>query len=88
MFIIEDERHAEWVGEYGTRGEAVAELQRLSQVPWNEAPNQAPCTNWETCGRSYELVEFDSAVTPWRELHREGALSISKGGVEWLLESN
>ena len=85
MFIIEDERHAEWVGEYGTREEAVAELQRLSKVPWDQTPNQAPCTGWETCGRSYELVEFDAASTPWRELQRQPALNVSRAGAEWLL---
>ena len=86
MFIIEDERHAEWLGEYGTRDEAVAELQRLSKVPWDEAPNRAPCTSWATCGRTYELVQFDAAATPWRELRREPALDVSKNGVAWLLE--
>jgi hypothetical protein len=86
MFIIEDERHAEWLGEYGTRDEAIAKLQRLSNVPWNEAPNQAPCASWETCGRCYKLVEFDVAAIPWRELHRQAALNVSKDCVEWLLK--
>ena len=88
MFIIEDKRHAERVGEYCKRDEAIAELQRLSKVPWDQAPNQAPCTSWETCGRCYELVEFDAAATPWRELQRQAALSVNKAGVEWLLEGD
>jgi hypothetical protein len=88
MFIIEDERHAERVGEYGTRAEAIAELRRLTGVPWDQAPNQAPCVGWETCGRSYELVEFDSTITPWRELQRHAALKVSKAGVKWLLEGD
>ena len=87
MFIIEDERHAEWVGEYGTRKEAVAELRRLSEVPWDQAPNQPPCTSWETCGRFYELVEFDATSTPWSELERQPALNVSKAGAEWLLDA-
>ena len=86
MFIIEDERHAEWLGEYSTRSEAVSELQRLASIPWDQTPNQAPCVNWATCGRTYELVQFDDTTTPWQELGREPALNVSKEQVEWLLE--
>jgi hypothetical protein len=85
MFIIEDELHAEWIGKYATRVEAVAELQRFAVLAWDEPPNRAPCTSSATCGRNYELVEFDDATLPWRELRREPALKVSKEGVECLL---
>jgi hypothetical protein len=88
MFIIEDERHGEWMGDYGTRDEAIAKLRYLSKVPWNEAPNIAPCASWESWGRRYELVEIDLAAVPSRELHRQAVLNVSSGCVEWLLKGD
>ena len=84
MFVIEDENHAEWIGEYPSREEALAELNRLADVPWDQAPNAAPCTSWATCGRKYELIEYETSETPWRELSRPTALEISASGVRWL----
>jgi hypothetical protein len=81
-FVIEDERHAEPQGEFKSFGEAVAELRRRATIPWNEAPNQAPCTSWETCGRSYEIIEYDCASRPWKELNRVSALEVSAEGVK------
>ncbi|MGY3035622.1 hypothetical protein ACVIIV_004792 [Bradyrhizobium sp. USDA 4354] len=83
MFVIEDESHAEWQGEFRTRQEAIAELQRRALIPWNEKPNAAPCTSWVTCGRRYELVEFDDSALPWRQLSRALILEISAAGVQW-----
>ena len=86
MFIIEDEAHGEiQPGQFATFADAVAELRRLAAVPWNEAPNAAPCQSWRTCGRNYELVEYDGATTPWTELQRIPALNISAAGTKWLL---
>lgn len=86
MWVIEDELHSEWVGEFSTREEAVTELHRLAELSWDQPPNQAPCMSWETCGRNYELVEFDSSTTDaWRELQRAPALKVSKDSVNWLL---
>jgi hypothetical protein len=71
MWVIEDEIHCEHVGVFEKREDAVAELRRRSELPWNKEPNQAPCMSWETCGRNYELVEFDvSSSGHWRELQR------------------
>jgi hypothetical protein len=84
MFVIEDERHAEQHGNFSSRDEAIAELKERAGIPWNEHPNLAPCTNWANCGRSYELVEYDANVSPWRELSRESMLEISAAGVQWL----
>ena len=86
MFIIEDEMHAEILpGEFATFADALAELKRLAVVPWNEEPNSAPCQSWQTCGRRYELVEYDAATVPWTELQRIPALNISAVAIEWLL---
>ena len=84
MFVIEDEAHAEpQEGRFRTREEAIVELERRASIPWNEKPNCAPCTNWRNCGRRYEIVEYNEAVTPWAELSREFILAVSAKGVEW-----
>ena len=85
MYVIEDERHAEpQDGEFSTLGEAIAELHRRASIPWKEPPNVAPCTSWETCGRNYEIVEYDASVTPWKEVQRIAALEVSASGAKWL----
>lgn len=85
MFVIEDEAHAEpQEGRLQTRPQAIAELRRRSEIPWNEEPNRAPCTNWLNCGRRYELVEYDETVSPWKELSRNLILDISAAGVRWV----
>lgn len=87
-YVIDDEAHSEWVGEFETRDEAIAELQRLVVVPWYEEPNQAPCANWRNCGRHYELVEFDSSTRPWKEQRRWPALRVKASEVVWLLDAS
>jgi hypothetical protein len=83
MFVIEDEAHAEWYGQYKSIAEAMEELQKLSTIPWDQEPNKAPCTNWKNCGRKYELNEYDSSTLPWKEVRRISALHINASGVEW-----
>ena len=86
MWVIEDELHSERIGEFPNHEAAVSELRRLVGVPWDEAPNQAPCTSWQTCGRHYELVEYDVSSTRDRdERQRIPALIVSKKAVSWLL---
>ena len=82
-FIIEDESHAEWHSEHPSLFDAAEELKRLAGIPWDQRPNVAPCQSWKTCGRKYEVVEYDSAKTPWRELRRLPALEINAKGVLW-----
>ena len=84
MFVIEDQTTPSQ-SPSGTRDEALAELQRLLQLPWDKTPNLAPCTSWRTCGRRYELVEYDTATTPWRELGRTPALEVARAGATWIL---
>ena len=79
MFVIEDELHDEWIDTYDHQDEATAALRRFAALPWDQSPNKAPCTSWRDCGRSYELVEYDTTETPWRELSREAILDISDG---------
>lgn len=84
MFTVEDDFHGEPGAEFATKEEAVAELQRLAALPWNEPPNLAPCTSWQTCGRSYTIAEYDHCCTPWRLLSAVPMLEISSKGATWL----
>lgn len=87
MYIIEDQIHAELQdGKFSTFAEALSELRRRALVPWNITPNVAPCISWKTCGRIYEIIEYDDTSTPWKELSRVSALEISSDGVKWLVE--
>ena len=70
MFVIEDEIHCDWHGQFARLVDAVAVLRRRATLPWDEAPNVAPCMSWETCGREYAIIEFDDAQSPWKELQR------------------
>jgi hypothetical protein len=84
LFVIEDEAHAEPQGEYASRAEAVAELERRASLPWDEEPNKCPCKSWRTCGRRYEVIEYDASGRPWREVNREPYLEVSASGAKWL----
>ena len=86
MFLIEDELHAEQQdGEFATLEAAIAELRRRAAIPWNEPPNVAPCQSWQTCGRNYEVIEYDASAK--QEVRRIPGLHLSSKGVEWLLPS-
>lgn len=82
MFVIEDELHCDWHGQFATFDEAVAALRRRATLPWDEPPNVAPCTSWKTCGREYVIIEFDDSHQPWKELRRIPAFHMSAEGVE------
>jgi len=82
-FVIEDQTHAEPVGEFKTIAEARAELDRLSRIPWDESPNVAPCQSWRTCGRDYEIIEYETSALPWTETKRFAGLKVSAEGPIW-----
>ena len=84
IFVIEDEAHSEWCGEFSTFEEALNELKTRSKLPWDTKPNQCPCTNWQNCGRNYEIIEFNKSVDPWEEINRTPMLEISAKGAKWL----
>ena len=84
MILIDDEIHCEWCGRFETFSDALAELNSRSTLPWDEEPNRAPCSSWRTCGRRYQLIEYDDSVKPWKELRRVPVLEMSAGVVKWL----
>jgi hypothetical protein len=83
VFNIEDSIHCEHHVGYPTLADAVAELQRLALVPWNESPNLAPCTGWRKCGREWQIVEYDDSTIPWKRLSQETYLEVDANGVRW-----
>ena len=83
MFVIEDQLHAELQGEFASFDEALAELRRRASIPWDHEPNLAPCSSWETCGRSYEIVEYDQVKSPWQVIGRVTVLNVTVQGVKW-----
>ncbi len=83
MFVIEDEIHAEPQGQYPTKEEAISELRRRAAIPWDGVPNMAPCQSWKTCGRNYEVIEYDDTKEHWIEIQRIPVLEISAAGVKW-----
>ena len=91
LFSIEDEAHAEMCGDFPSMKDALAELRRRAAIPWDQEPNVTPCNNWKTCGRRYEIVEFETAFDiefeeyslPWTELRRYPVLDIRASGVSW-----
>jgi hypothetical protein len=82
-FVIEDEAHAERMGKYASFDDAANELRRLAHLPWHKEPNAAPCLGWRTCGRSYQIVEYDASSG--KQLRCTPALTVSAEGSEWLL---
>ena len=88
-FVIEDEKHAEPQGTYSSFDEALAELKIRSTLPWDKEPNQCPCINWETCGRDYQILEYDCSTKPYNTLvNTTSVLSVSSKGAIWENEFN
>jgi hypothetical protein len=83
IYIIEDSIHCEWQAKYSAFEDAVIELRRRASLPWDREPNQAPCTSWKTCGREYEILEYDDSSDPWTLIRRTPALEISATGIKW-----
>lgn len=82
-FAIEDESHASQHGEFPTLQSAWAELQRLSEIPWDAHPNRAPCQSWQTCSRDYQIIEYDTSSVPWTPVRRHQGLEVSAKGLAW-----
>ena len=86
-FVIEDEWHSEQVGKYTSLDEAWKELKRRATIEWNRSPNVAPCMSWETCGRNYEIIEYEDSVAPWEVVRRITGLVIDSTGLIWGAET-
>jgi hypothetical protein len=83
VFVIEDEMHAEQSGEYSSYESALAELKERAELPWDQSPNQCPCTSWRSCKRNYEIVEYDVSEQLWRRIKTNSILQVSADGAVW-----
>jgi len=83
VYIIEDQIHAEIIGEFESLESAQQEIQRIVKVPFGIGSNRCPCTNWNNCKRSYELIKYNKTRNPWNEISRKEIFSISRNGIEY-----
>lgn len=84
-FRIEDDFHAELIGEFDRFEDAVDELRRIASIPWGVTPNRPPCRNSANCQRDYIVIQYDITATPWRVIERLPALEMTAQGTSWLL---
>lgn len=78
-YLIEEEWHSSIEWEYNTYGEAINELKRRANLPWDKEPNLAPCTSWRTCSKLYVIRTYDNDIL----LSEEEILEISSKWVDW-----
>lgn len=62
-FSLFDEIHCEHVDSYPNFADALAEVARRCELPWDASPNRAPCRSWKTCGRKYQIREYASKTS-------------------------
>lgn len=73
MFTIYDDIHCDYTGNFETKEAGLAELDRLSKLPWDQEPNTAPCKGWKECGRKWKLIEYDGVIEP---LNKERLIAV------------
>jgi hypothetical protein len=67
---IEDEVHSEQVGPSEDFADALAALRRRAAVPWDTAPNKAPCSSLEDVRRQYHVLEYAADQELWTLLRK------------------
>jgi hypothetical protein len=82
-FAINDSIHLDQEGTYRSIDAALARLRQLARQPWDAAPNRAPCSSWESCGRDWEILEYEVETIPWQLRETIPAVSISRDAVTW-----
>ena len=82
MFSVYDEAHCEYHGHFATRQEAVDAIISYTQLPWDSPPNRAPCRQWRTCKRNYEIHEWADRVHGER-LSVRTICRVDSDGVTW-----
>lgn len=87
-FVITDQIHDEDFGTFDSFDEAVLELKKIADIPWNKEPNLSLCESQETCGREYEIVEYNTESEPWQHIKTTPALSVFAELTKWKLVEN
>ena len=81
-FTIEEEGHADYLGEFNTFEEALFELEKISKIPWGTKPNVSPCST-PYCSRDYTINEFDVSKKQWKLIKNNFVLSVDPDGSVW-----
>lgn len=84
LIVIEDSIHCERIDQCESFEAAVARLEELARLPWDQDPNRAPCTSWRKCGREYQVLEYDDSAIPWKLVRGADVLKVSASAVEWV----
>lgn len=82
--VIEGSIHCERIDECESFEAAIARLRELAYLPWDHEPNRASCMSWRTCGREYQIIEYDDSATPWTVVREADVLKVSASAVEWI----
>ena len=81
QFVIEDDFHAEIMGRFQTRADALDRVARLAETPFTQSPNMPPCVAGDRCCRKYYLIEYDTETVPWTKLSAKLLLSMTANSV-------
>ncbi len=47
----------------------------------------APCQSWRTCGRDYEIIEYETSSLPRTQVKHYAGLEVSAKGIAWGAEA-
>lgn len=85
-FVVEDEEHCESFSKHASMDDAIEEIRRLSELPWDADPNRCPCMSWKTCSREWIVVEYDPSTKPYpQQVRRTDVIcQIGSAGVRWI----
>ena len=85
VYVLEDDLHAEVLGEFPTRAAAIDAARQRVALAWDSPENQAPCMSWRGCGRYVDLIVLDrSEQLPLGVVTREQLFEIDANGARWL----
>jgi hypothetical protein len=91
IYLIEDEVHSDGLGgRYSTFESALAEVQRIVTLPFEEEPHNPPCASWQQCKREIVIKEVEIISSPQipgprlRVITEIPILTTSANGVIWM----
>ena len=86
-FVIEEEFHAWRYWEYDSFEDALYELSKKADLPWDNEANRCPCISWKNCSMCYRIVKYDTNHKPyWKEVSSQDIVEISSKGVKWFFD--
>jgi len=69
IWILEDDAHAEPIGEYSSFDRAEMEMKKRLNLPKSHELNRGPCSN-PNCPRTYLIIEYDNSCVPWKHIQK------------------